>query len=481
MEIYLYNTLKKRKEKFKAVKSKKVNIYNCGPTVYDRQHIGNMRAAVVWDILRRTLEFAGFKVKQVVNITDFGHLTSDADEGEDKMLRGLKRENLPLTLKAMRTLADKYAELYFDDKKKLNIVNPSYSPFASDSIKEDILLIKELKKKGYAYKILDGIYFDTLKYPNYGKLGGISKEIKTRIGINSLKRNPEDFALWKFSKKNEVGWDSPWGKGFPGWHTECSAIILKHFTNYLKTPKFHNDHKTISDGPAIIDVHTGGIEHISIHHNNEIAQSESATGRPLADYWLHNEHLIMRDGKMAKSLGNIVTLKEIEERGLNPLSLRLLFLQAHYRSPIMFSWEALEGTDTALSKIKSILTENTTIKKGRLLPKYIKEFKKIIGEDLDTPKAVALLWEVLKDKKLNIQDKVATVLEFDKVLGLNLANAKKEKKSLIPSQVQKLADKREEARENNNWQEADRIRDLIKKEGFEIKDTKKGHSVTPIS
>ncbi len=448
--IKFFNTLTRKKENFRPIKTKSVKIYSCGPTVYDRQHIGNLRSAVIWDILRRTLEFNGLKVRQVVNITDFGHLTSDADSGEDKMTKGLKKEGLALTLENMKKLGEKYAKFYLDDRKKLNTLSPFKFPFASEHISEDIEFIKKLEKKGCVYILDDGVYFETEKFPAYGKLGGLSEIQETRIGGNQKKKNPRDFVLWKMNEK--IGWDSPWGKGFPGWHIECSVMSEKYLG------------KTF-------DIHTGGIEHIPIHHNNEIAQSESVNGKKMANFWMHNEHLIMPEGKMAKSLGNTITLTEIEEKGFDPLAFRYWLLGAHYRSPISFSWDALEASQTAFEKIKNQIQE---IKgKGKMSDRHLKKFKEAVNDDLNTPKALAILWEVLKDESLTPQDKKKTVLEMDKVFGLGLATLKKESIT-IPSEVKSLVEQREKARREKNWGEADRLRSEIEKKGFEIKDTNKG-------
>lgn len=448
--IKFFNTLTRKKENFRPIKKKAVQIYSCGPTVYDRQHIGNLRSAVIWDILRRTLEFNGLKVQQVVNITDFGHLTSDADSGEDKMTKGLKKEGLALTLENMKKLGEKYAKFYLDDRKKLNTLSPFKFPFASDHISEDIDFIKKLGKKGYVYILDDGVYFETEKFLAYGKLGGLSEIQETRIGENQKKKNPRDFVLWKMNEK--IGWDSPWGKGFPGWHIECSVMSEKYLG------------KTF-------DIHTGGIEHIPIHHNNEIAQSESVNGKKMANFWMHNEHLIMPEGKMAKSLGNTITLTEIEEKGFDPLAFRYWLLGAHYRSPISFSWDALEASQTAFEKIKNQIQEIKS--KGKMSDRHLKKFKEAVNDDLNTPKALAILWEVLKDESLTPQDKKKTVLEMDKVFGLGLATLKKESIT-IPSEVKSLVEQREKARREKNWGEADRLRSEIEKKGFEIKDTNKG-------
>jgi cysteinyl-tRNA synthetase len=454
-----YNSLSRKKGTFKP-RTETVKMYNCGPTVYGRQHIGNLRSTIIWDTLRRVLEWNGFKVKQVINITDFGHLTSDADEGEDKMAKGLRHENLPFTLPAMKKLGKKYTKTYLEDRKKLNTLSPTHLPFASKHIKEEIEFIKGLEKKGFTYATSDGIYFDTKKFPSYGKLGGLSQKKESRIGLNHEKKSSRDFALWKFNKK--IGWQSPWGRGFPGWHIECSAMS-KIFLG------------------ETFDIHTGGIEHIPIHHNNEIAQSEALHKKPLAKFWLHNEHLILSKGpksadaerarKMAKSKGNVVYLKDIEGKGLDPLSLKYLFLTAHYRSPIYFSWEALESAGNALERLRNYLSDLSS-KKEKPVKTYLDKFTQFLNDDLDTPKALALAWQLMKDTEVKGTQKRATILEFDKVLGLNLA--KKPKKTRVPASVKELVKKREAARKDKDWKEADRLREQIKRKGFKVKDTNKG-------
>ncbi|HEY4487782.1 MAG TPA: cysteine--tRNA ligase, partial [Candidatus Paceibacterota bacterium] len=350
--LNLFNTLTKQKETFDLPTGvRHVRMYNCGPTVYGEQHIGNLSMFVFTDILRRTLECNGFDVKQVINITDVGHLSSDADLGEDKMTLGLKREKKKLTLENMRLLADKYANIFITDIEKLNIDTSKVQfPRASDFIPAQIAMIKTLEEKSYAYKTADGVYFDTSKFPHYGELGGIDLQgLKegARVTVVEGKRNPTDFALWKMNRT--LGWESPWGKGFPGWHIECSAMVR------------------VTLGEKI-DIHTGGVEHIPIHHNNEIAQSECATGkRPFSRFWLHRAHVQIEGGKIAKSKGNAVHLAEVIKKGFHPLSLRYLFLQAHYRSASNFSWEALTAAQNALTNLLS-LTEKSSRESGDAHP-----------------------------------------------------------------------------------------------------------------
>lgn len=449
-KIYLHNTLSGQKEEFVPLKEGLVSMYNCGPTVYNYAHIGNLRSYIFADTLRRVFEYNGLKVKQVVNVTDIGHLSSDNDDGEDKMTKALKREEKPLTLSAMREVADFYFEKFKEDLKSLNIETPEYFPFASDHIKEDIDLIKKLTEAGYTYVISDGIYFDIKKFPEYGKLGQIkiSDETESRIGINPEKRNAQDFAVWKFN--SELGYDAPFGKGFPGWHIECSAMSVKYL------------------GPEF-DIHTGGIDHIPVHHNNEIAQANCA-GYNYARYWMHNAHLNIATesgtDKMSKSGDNFITLNSLKEKNIDPLALRYIFLGARYSSPLSFSQEALEGADKTLKRIREKLSSIENV--GNVVQT---NFTELINDDLDTPKVLALLSETLKRDDISDEDKKATVLDFDRVLGLELDWISKID---IPVEVQKLIEERDKARLNKDFTKSDELREEILKLGFKIKDTENG-------
>ncbi|MHB0978024.1 MAG: cysteine--tRNA ligase [Minisyncoccota bacterium] len=460
--IHLHNTLGNKLEEFKPLKPGHVSMYHCGPTVYGEQHIGNLSMFVFTDILRRTMEYDGLEVKQVINFTDFGHLSSDADEGEDKMTKGLKQEGLSPTLENMKKMGEKYAQLFLEDITKLNVeIHNTNFPYASNYIAQQIELIKTLEEKGFAYQTSDGLYFDISKYPEYGKLGNVNMNDtsnESRVGLNSEKRNPRDFALWKFNP--EVGWQSPWGQGFPGWHIECSAMII-----------------TIL-GPQI-DIHTGGIEHIAVHHNNEIAQSESATGiSPFSKFWLHRAHLQINDSKIAKSEGNVIYLKEIIDRGFSPLIFRYLLLGSHYKTPTNFTWEALTSAENAYRKLKEFFA--TLPQDGKISDKYKKEFKETIENDLNTPEALAVVWKLVKDDSLSLADKRATLLNFDQVLGLNLENNEYEIKN-IPEEIKKLLNEREEARNSKDFKKSDELRDQIKARGFEVKDTEEGQKLHKIN
>jgi cysteinyl-tRNA synthetase len=458
-KLFLYNTLARQKEEFKPLKDKVVTVYQCGPTVYWVQHIGNLRAMVMADLIVRSLQYLGYKVKFVRNYTDVGHLTSDQDEGEDKLELGAKREH-----KTPQEIADKYIKVFEQDIKALNILEPAKKPKATAYIKEMQRMVKVLIDKGYAYSTDLAIYFDVNKAKDYTKLSGqdLEKNI-SELGKGEIsdpnKKNPADFALWFFKAgvhKNALQtWASPFksslvkkGEGFPGWHIECSAMSKK----------------LLGD---TIDIHMGGVEHVPVHHTNEIAQSEAANGAKFVDYWLHNEHLTVDGGKMAKSAGTSYSLAEIKDKGFDPLALRYLFLQAHYRSKQNFTWEALSAASNALVELKNqirLLTAN-----GKIIPSYQDQFKTALADDINIPKALAIVWDLLKSQE-KPGDKKATILEFDKVFGLSLNKVKK-----IPTEIVKLANQRLAARMDKDWQKSDELRQEIEKAGYIIEDDKSGY------
>lgn len=460
MTLKLHNTLTDKLDEFKPIKSGYVGMYHCGPTVYDYTHIGNLRSFLLADIIRRTFEFFGYEVKQVMNITDVG-IGGNNDEGEDKIIKGLKREGKTVNMESMKELGDFYTERFKEDINKLNIKIPHVLPKASEHLSEQIELIKTLESKGFTYKTSDGIYFDTSKDTHYGKLGGIEKERESRIEPNQEKRNLKDFAVWKFN--SNLGFPSPWGQGFPGWHLECSAMSAKYLGNTF-------------------DIHTGGIDLAPIHHNNEIAQSESACGCSLANYWLHNEFVNVADAKMAKSEGNQITLKTLVEKGFSPLTYRYFLLMAHYRTPVTFSWEALEAAENAYRKLKEYFGSLASIQRLNLCnPKgltfvYKEEFKDAIENDLNTPKALAIVWKLIKDESVPSADKRVALLDFDKVLGLDLEQNEFEIAD-IPAEVEQLMKERESARVEGNYQKADELRLIIQKNGYEILDTATGQKL----
>ncbi|OGG45539.1 cysteine--tRNA ligase [Candidatus Kaiserbacteria bacterium RIFCSPHIGHO2_01_FULL_50_13] len=463
--LRLHNTLGNALQEFTPPRYGPVKMYNCGPTVYDVQHIGNLSMFVFADTLRRTLEYNGLNVQQVINITDFGHLTSDTDEGEDKMSKGLRREGLELTLENMHALAERYTALFLDDLRKLNIpVDTIEFPRASDYIPAQIAMVKTLEEKEYAYRGKGGVYFDTTRFSRYGELGNIdiSKQKEgARIATRAEKKNSADFLLWKSDKK--LGWESPWGKGFPGWHIECSAMIRSILGEK-------------------IDIHTGGPEHIAVHHNNEIAQSEAVTGkRPFARFWLHRAWIQLENAKIAKSEGSVIYLSDIVSRGLDPLVYRYWLLTAHYRTPANFTWEALEAAQNALQHLVRALKTQKTDTHGAPPVAYTKRFHERINDDLDTPGALAVMWEMVKDTTLKVEDVLAGLYDMDRVLGLGLKNADKtfassmlaEEITLteLPENVRKLVAEREGARAIKNWQKADDLRAQIEAAGYSIKDT----------
>lgn len=450
--LKLFNTLTRRKESFQPLSKKQVGLYTCGLTVYDYAHIGNLRTYLFEDVLKRVLQFNGYKVKHVMNITDVGHLTSDADEGEDKMELGAKREG-----KSAKELAEFYTEVFKQNLADLNIIEPDLWARATDHIPEQIALIKKLEKKGFTYVTSDGVYFDTTKFPSYGRLARLDLKGQregARVAKNAEKKNPTDFALWKFSppgKKRQMEWPSVWGIGFPGWHIECSAMSMKYLGE-------------------TIDIHAGGVDHIPIHHTNEIAQSEAATGKQFVRFWLHGDFLQIYEGKMAKSKGNFITLDTLKEDGYDPLAFRYLILLAHYRAKLNFTWKALAATQTALTKLRERVAEMPGPKIG--CAEYEKKFLTAVNDDLNTPRAIALLWQLLRSRQPDAA-KHRTILSFDRVLGLGLEKVKAEK-LVVPEEVSLLLEQRERARKNKDWKSADRLRKGIEQAGFVIQDTSTG-------
>ncbi len=459
--LKLYNTLTRRKEVFRPIHNGKVGIYSCGPTVYWYQHIGNLKAYIFSDILKRYFKYLRYKVKHVINITDVGHLTSDADTGEDKIEKAAKKEG-----KKAQEIVEYYFKLFKEDFHKLNILEPDVWSKATEYIKEQIKLIKILEKKGYTYKTSDGIYFDTSKFKNYGKFARLNikgLQAGKRIDIKE-KRNKTDFALWKFSEKpgiRQQEWDSPWGVGFPGWHLECSAMAMK---NLGKT----------------IDIHTGGIDHIPVHHTNEIAQSEAANNQKFVNYWMHEEFLVNKEGKMSKSKGMIMTISELEKQGYSPLVYRYLILLTHYRKPVIFTTKHLDAAKNAYTRLKNIISKIKKVKQKtnkKNIEMAKKQFSEFMNNDLNTPRAISYLWEILRDNRLNDSEKYKLTIEFDKVFRLDLD---KEEEIIIPKNIKEIIKKREKARKENDWKEADKLRKKINKLGYKIDDTKEGAVVKKI-
>jgi len=458
MALKIYNTLTRKKQIFKPLRDKRVGLYTCGPTVYNYAHIGNLRTYVFTDVLQKTLEYNGYKVKRVMNITDVGHLTSDADTGEDKMELEAEKEK-----RSVWEIAKFYTNAFLNDIKKLNIKKPETIVPATKTVVDQIKIIKMLIGKKYAYETSKAIYFDVVKFKNYNKLSRqpLSQKItaaRKEVIEDTEKKHPADFVLWfKLAgryKNHSMRWPSPWGLGFPGWHIECSAISTK----YLGQP---------------FDIHTGGVDHIGTHHTNEIAQSEAAFGKPLAKFWLHGEFLIIDQSKMSKSEGNFITLDTLKKHGFDPLAFRYLTLTAHYRSKLNFTWESLEAAQNALEKLRETILTLKTVKQSvdqKILKQYRKKFSNYINNDLNMPSALAFLWEVIKSNKINNKT-YRLIIDFDKVFGLNLAEIKTEK---IPSEILKLASEREKYRKEKNFKKADKLRKEIEKIGWLIEDTPRG-------
>jgi cysteinyl-tRNA synthetase len=446
----LYNTLSRKIEDFKPLKPPSVAMYICGPTVYEYSHIGHSRTYINSDVLIRVLRWLGFTVKSVMNITDVGHLTSDADEGEDKMEKKAKTES-----KNILEIAKFYTDDFWQMEKSLNIIRPDIITPATQYIDEMIQLIKKLEKKGFTYKTADGIYFDSSKFPDYGRLARLDIE-GLRAGWRVEKRekkNPTDFALWKFSPKNDqrqMEWISPWGIGFPGWHIECSAMSMKHLGESL-------------------DIHTGGVDHIPVHHTNEIAQSEAATGKQFVKYWFHSNFLDINGEKMSKSLGNFFRVKDIVDKGYEPLALRYLFLTSHYRTKMNFTFKALDGAQEAYKKLKAIVT-GWQRDQGRRnkVTNLVYKFKEAVENDLNLPQAMAVVWEMVKSN-IPSRDKLELISDWDQVLGLDLLKIETKK---TPEEIIQLIKQREELRKEKKWGEADELRKQIEAKGYQVRDNK---------
>ncbi|MHB1769777.1 MAG: cysteine--tRNA ligase [Minisyncoccota bacterium] len=461
--VFFTNTLSGSKELFIPLKPGIALLYSCGPTVYSRAHIGNLRAYVFSDTIARVLQAAGYRVRRVINITDVGHLVSDADEGEDKMTVGAAREHT-----TPDAIAARYAKLFVDDLDELNIdTNDILFPRATSYIKEQIALAKTLEEKGFAYRLPDGLYFDVQKFPGYGKLGGLVHahlSAGARVKVAAGKHHPADFVLWRAAKPGDLQqWDSPWGRGNPGWHIECSAMIRSLLGQE-------------------IDIHTGGEDHIAIHHNNEIAQSEAATGRPFVRYWMHGAFLTMGGDKASKSLGNVVYLSEIIEKGFSPLSLRYFFFQAQYRTPLSFSFEALAGASGALERLWKLSREIARESGGRAARSEARErFLAAMRDDLATPQALSILWDALRSEEYAPEEKWGLLEDAEAHLGLSLLAPPPERlltKTDVPEDVRDMLARREAARSSKNFEEADRIRNALSHRGYHVDDGPQGPVLT---
>ena len=456
-----YNTLTRQKEEFSTIDgSNKVRMYSCGPTVYNYAHIGNLRTYIFMDLLRRSLKYEGYKIKGVMNITDVGHLLSDGDDGEDKMQKAAREQN-----KDPYEIAAYYTDVFFKDLAKLNIGKPELTPRATDHIADMEKYVEGLMEKGVAYETDDGIYFDIEKFPEYGKLSGIKLEDQlsgARVEVNSGKRHPADFALWKKAPKEHImQWDSPWGKSYPGWHIECSAMSRKYLGD-------------------VFDIHTGGVDHIPIHHENEIAQSESLTGKNPARFWMHGEFMLVDGGKMSKSLGNTYTIAQLEEKGYKPMHFRYFCLNAHYRKKLNFTFEGLDAAKVSYERLGSLILKHKAspdTTDAKTLEKYRAEFEENISDDLNVPGALGVLWTMLKEPFS--KDIYSLALDFDRVFGLSLAEYEEERPELvIPDEIRAIAEERLAARKNKDWAKSDELRDKLAASGFAVKDTKDGYELS---
>ena len=456
MEMMLFNTLSRAKEKLEPLRPPQVGIYTCGPTVYNFLHVGNYRTYIFEDALRRCLSALGFEARHVMNITDVGHLTSDADTGEDKLEVGAAR-----TGKTAWEVAEFYTKTFLSDSKRLNLLPPHELCRATDNIPEQIALVRRLEEKGLIYKTSDGLYYDTSKFAAYGRLMGESHQEGLRAGarveMSAEKRGPSDFAVWKFSPKDhkrQMEWDSPWGRGFPGWHIECSAMAMKYLGESF-------------------DIHCGGVDHIPIHHTNEIAQAEGATGKPFVKVWVHGEFLVLNKAKMAKSAGTFLRLQDLEDKGFSPLDYRYLCLTAHYRRQLEFSWEALEGAKSAHRKLRDraqLLARKAEGPAGEA-DAFLLRLKSSAADDLDMPGALAAVWDALKPGGISEAAQLAVLKAADPLLGLGLFD---DVQMELPPELQALLDRRAEARKKKDFAESDRLRKALAEKGIVAEDTPQG-------
>lgn len=473
-KLHFYNTLTRKLEEFVPVNPEKVTLYTCGPTVYDYAHIGNLRAYTFADTLKRTLTLFGHNVHHVMNTTDVGQMDSDEDLGEDKIMIGVRRAAERGEQITAWDIAKLYTKKFIEDRDSMNILPPDELTPATEHVPQMIELIKKLEAKGFAYKTSQAVYFDVMKFPTYTQLSGQKLEhqlegVREEVVVDPEKRHPADFRLWQLDQPNHsMLWDSPWGKGFPGWHIECSAMAMEYLGE-------------------TIDIHTGGVDHIPVHHTNEIAQSEAATGKKFVNYWLHNEFIRVDNVKMSKSKNNFYSMKEVVEHGFDPMDLRYLYLEAHYRFPQNFTWESLEGARSArkniVEQVCMFLTlehnqEPEDVSKNELMEKFMS----FLGDDLNMPGALSVLWEVIKSKELMTSTKLALVLKFDAVLGLNLAKVETIYSKFGTEEIAKIEEQisdRENAKKAMDWSRADEIRNRLTEQKLRIVDTPGGSVVLP--
>lgn len=463
MKLTFYNTLTRKKEEFHSIDENRVRMYSCGPTVYSYAHIGNFRTYIFMDTLRRVLKYNGYELKHVMNITDVGHLESDADEGEDKMEKAARKEK-----KDPYEIANFYTEIFLKDMEKLNIDKPEIITKATENISQMIEYVKEIIKNGYAYETSKGIYFDISKLDKYPVLSNrkLDDQIAgARVDVDPEKKNPYDFALWIKAPENHImKWESPWGLSYPGWHLECSTMGRRFLGEEF-------------------DIHTGGVDHIPTHHENEIAQSKGATGKIPAHVWMHCEYLQVDGGKMSKSLGNTYTISQLQEKGISPLAFKLFCFTAHYRNKLNFTFEGAYGAQKALERLYDSYIKNANGVDDvdeDIIKEYEERFLAYINDDMNMPGAMSVVWEIARNAKKSIKF-ADLLLKFDKVLGLDMKNAenyllefKHEESEGLPEEIKALVEERKQARAEKNWAKSDEIRDMIISLGYSIKDTKDG-------
>lgn len=462
MKLRLYNTMTRKIEEFYTIETGKAKMYTCGPTVYNYAHIGNLRTYVFEDVLRRTLEYTGYEVEHVMNVTDVGHLTDDADQGEDKMVKSSRESG-----RSVWDIAKFYTDAFFLDIDNLNIVMPTITCNATDHIGDMVGLIKKIEKNGHTYESGGNVYFSIDTFPEYGKLARLdSQELQSgaRIEVDSNKKNPRDFVLWftrsKFENQAMI-WDSPWGKGYPGWHVECSAMSMRYLGEQF-------------------DIHCGGVDHINVHHTNEIAQSESATGKTWVNFWVHGEFLVMGQHKMAKSKGNFITLRTLQEENYHPLDYRYFCLGGHYRSQLQFTFDSLDAARKArlnmVDRVRELRSVADTVPEldsiGSEAQKYLDDFQEHVTNDLHVPKSLSVVWTLLKDEAVPAADKLAVLFDIDRVLGLKLTEIEAEQS--VDKETEKLIKQREQARADKDFARADQIRAELLEQGIELKDTPEG-------
>jgi len=460
VNIKLYNTPERRVVDFVPLEKGKVSMYCCGPTVYKYAHIGNLRAYLFEDVLRRTLEGAGFEVRHVMNVTDVGHLTGDGDDGEDKMVKEAREKGM-----SVWDIARFFTDAFFQDTTRLNILRPTIVSAATGHIPQMIALIERLEAKGLAYRAGGNVYYDTARFPDYGKMALLDRQeapAMSRVDADAGKKNPRDFVLWFTQSKfgdQAMTWDSPWGRGYPGWHIECSAMGIHHLGDRF-------------------DIHCGGVDHVPVHHTNEIAQSEGALGHQWVNYWLHNEFLLLGKDKMSKSSGEFLTLQLLMDKGYDPLDYRFFCFTSHYRSSLTFTWEALDAARNArknlVDKVREWKSAGPAVAAGSAAASHLSAWREALENDLATPQALASLWALVKDSSVSPAEKLGALYQMDTVLGMGLASLEAPVAEVVPAEVSALAEARTLARKGKDWKRSDEIRDELRALGWVVEDSAAG-------